>query len=206
MTTKPKLLAGHSRSSKQRAALRKEGAFQLKAVLADSDPPIWRRIQVPGKATLSFLHRVLQDAMGWENCHLHEFKIKGISYGSVAEGDDPFALDMRADKGFLLEDVLSESVKSFQYIYDFGDDWVHEITVEKRGLAEAGATYPVCLGGDRACPPEDCGGIDGYYANLEILKDMKHPDYEDVKEWMGRHDPARFNSELVNVRLKRLAK
>lgn len=206
MKTKMKRPSGHSKSARQASAVTKDGICQLKVVLAGSEPPIWRRIQVPGGLTLSALHSVLQAAMGWENYHLHEFKIWKGSYGSVAEGDDLFAMGMKTDKGVRLKDVLPEPTRTFEYIYDFGDDWIHEITVEKGSSPEAGTPIVLCLAGERACPPEDCGGIYGYYQNLEILKDPGHPDYEDVKDWMGRHDPERFDLDAVNRRLRRLPK
>ncbi len=206
MKTTRKLPSGLSRSSKKRASLRKEGTYQLKVELKGSNPPVWRRIQVPGDIPLSGLHLILQAVMGWENCHLHEFKIGKASYGSVAEGDDLFALDMKKDNGILLKDVLPAVTRTFQYVYDFGDDWIHEITVDKVSPPEAGAAPVVCLAGERACPPEDCGGIYGYYDYLEILKDPGHPEHEEIKEWMGRHDPARFDLDRVNARLKRLVK
>jgi hypothetical protein len=151
------------------------------------------------------LHNILQTAMGWENCHLHEFKIGRESYGSADEGDDLFAIGMKKDKGIRLKDALPPVSRTFEYIYDFGDDWVHEITVEKFFPPEIGSPRVLCLAGERACPPEDCGGIYGYYKYLEILKDPGHPDHEEVKEWMGRHDPARFDLERVNAKLKKFA-
>jgi hypothetical protein len=205
MKIKRQLPPGHSRSSKQRASPRKDGVYLLKVELEGSSPPIWRRIQVPGDITLGVLHSVLQEAMGWENCHMHEFKIGKDSYGSVGEGDDLFAMGMKKDKGMLLKDVLPSVTRTFQYIYDFGDDWVHKVTVEKMSPHEAGIPLVYCLEGERACPPEDCGGIYGYYDYLEVLKDPGHPEYEEIKEWMGRHDPARFDLDRVNARLKRLA-
>lgn len=206
MKNKMRIPAKSSRSSKQRATLRKEGAYQLKVELAESSPPIWRRFLVSGDISLSALHLVLQAVMGWENCHLHEFKIGGESFGSIAEGDDLFALGMKADKGIRLKDVLPAGIRTFEYIYDFGDDWLHEITVEKIATPEDGAPFAACLAGERACPPEDCGGIDGYYRNLEILEDPGHPDYEDVKNWMGRFDPESFDLDRANARLRRLVK
>ncbi|HPW16784.1 MAG TPA: plasmid pRiA4b ORF-3 family protein [Candidatus Aminicenantes bacterium] len=180
--------------------------YRLKIELVGSDPPIWRRIQVPGEITLSLLHKALQAAMGWENCHLHEFKIGEVSYGSAAESDDPFAIGLMEDKAVRLMDVLTPRTKNFEYVYDFGDDWVHKITVEDFATAEDSLPALRCLGGERACPPEDCGGIYGYYEYLEILKNPGHPEYEDIKEWMGRYDPERFDLDRVNTRLKRLSK
>ncbi len=133
--------------------------------------------------------------MGWKNRHLHEFKIGGASYGAVAEADELFAAQMRAEGRIKLKNVLPESLRSFQYIYDFGDDWIHEIIVEKRGRPKAGARYPLCLGGERACPPEDSGGIYGYHEKLKIIEDPDHLDHEDIKEWLGPHfDPIIIQS------------
>lgn len=204
MKPKPKLPAGRSRASKRKPIPFGGGAFQLKVTLAGSNPPIWRRIRVASALSLPALHSVIQEAMGWENCHLHEFKIGGASYGSVAEGDDLFAQGMKADRGIPLRDVLPAVTRTFEYIYDFGDDWTHEIIVEEFLHAEAGMPLAICLAGERACPPEDCGGIYGFYDYLEILKNPSHPEYEEIKEWMGRHDPARFDLDRVNARLKRL--
>jgi hypothetical protein len=206
MKTKMRIPAGHSKSARLRSAPQKEGAYQLLVVLSGSDPPIWRRIQVPGDISLAALHLVLQAVMGWENCHLYEFKIGRESYGSVAEGDHLFATGMKAAKGIRLKDVLPAGIRTFEYIYDFGDDWIHEIRVEKIATPEDEAPLAVCSAGERACPPEDCGGIHGYYRNLKILEDPGHSDYEDVKDWMGRYDPERFDLERANARLRRLTK
>ena len=206
MKTKMRIPAGHSKSARLRSVSPKAGACQLLVVLSGSDPPIWRRIQVSGEISLSALHLVLQAVMGWENCHLHEFKIGKESYGSIAEGDDLFATGIKTEKGIRLKHVLPQEARRFEYIYDFGDDWIHEITVEKIATPEDKAPLAVCLAGERACPPEDCGGIDGYYRNLQILKDPGHPDYEDIKPWMGRHDPERFDLDRANARLRRLTK
>jgi len=206
MKAKMPLPSGRANKARKKEPIKGNGVYRLRVELAGSDPPIWRRLQVPGEITLSSLHRVLQAAMGWENCHLHEFKIGKVSYGSAAESDDPFAIGLISDKGTCLKNVLTPRTKEFAYIYDFGDDWVHRITVEGFSAPESGPSGVRCLGGERACPPEDCGGIYGYYGYLEILKDPKHPEYEELKEWIGRHDPERFDIDRVNMRLKRLPK
>jgi len=207
MKAKTRLPSGHTKRARHASAVLKRGVYQLLVVLSGSDPSIWRRIQVPGSLTLAALHTVLQRAMGWEDSHLHEFIIGGASYGAVAEADSLFAAQMRAESRIRLRDVLPASVKSFRYIYDFGDDWIHEITVEKMGLPEDQASCALCLEGENACPPEDSGGIYGYYEKLAIAKDPKHPEHEDIREWVGsRFDPAFFNLEAVNRRLRGLAK
>ncbi len=206
MKVKPKTPVGHSRSSKVRAVPPGDGAFQLKVVLAGSDPPIWRRIRVLSDLSLWALHSVLQAVMGWEDDHLHEFKIGKASYGSADEADNLFAQGMKADTEISLRDVLPAVTRSFEYIYDFGDDWIHDITVEEFLPAETDAPPAICLAGERACPPEDSGGVNGFYWKLEVLADPSHPEYENVKDWMGRYDPARFELDRVNARLKRVIK
>jgi hypothetical protein len=207
MKAKMRLPSGHSKSARQASALTRDGLYQLKVVLAGSEPPIWRRIQVPGGFTLAGLHKVLQEAMGWEDDHLHEFFIGGASYGASAAADNLFAPDIRNESRIQLKDILPAAGKSFRYIYDFGDDWIHEITVEKIVLPAERVSYPLCLAGENACPPEDSGGIYSYYGKLEIIKDTKHPEHAEIKEWMGpRFDPSRFNLEAVNRRLRGLLK
>ena len=206
MKTKMRLPSGHSKSARQASAVTKDGIFQLKVVLAGSKPPIWGRIQVPGSLTLTVLHKVLQWAMGWEDDHLHEFVIGGTNYGASAPSDNLFAHEMRDESRVRLKDAIPPAGKSFRYIYDFGDDWIHEITVENTDLPDEGASYPLCLEGENACPREDSGGLYGYYGKLEIIKDTKHPEHEEIKEWMGsRFDPSFFSVEAVNRRLRGLA-
>lgn len=207
MKNKMRLPPGHSKSARQASAVTKDGICQLKVVLSGSSPLIWRRIQVPGSLTLAVLHKVLQWTMGWEDDHLHEFVIGGTNYGASAPSDNLFAPEMRDESRVRLKDVIPPAGKSFRYIYDFGDDWIHEITVEKIDLPEDRLSYPRCLEGENACPPEDSGGLYGYYGKLEILKDTKHPEHEEIKEWMGhRFDPSLFNLEAVNRRLRGLSK
>ena len=137
--------------------------YTLKITLDESNPPVWRRVQVTDVMTLGGLHATLQVAMGWEDCHMHEFKIKGTRYraGSpfVQVYDDEEGLD--EGKSFL-GDVLRRKGQRFSYWYDFGDDWMHTIKVEAISEPESGKHYPVCLDGAQACPPEDCGGLYGY--------------------------------------------
>lgn len=206
MKAKPQQPAESSKKARDRKQLQSTGVYLLKVELVGSDPLIWRRLQVPGEITLSLLHKVLQATMGWEDCHLHEFRIGKASYGSAAESDDPFAIGLQEDHGVRLTDVLTSRTRDFEYVYDFGDDWIHKITVERPASAEDGAPILLCLGGERACPPEDCGGLYGYYGYLKILKTPSHPEYDEIKEWMGRHDPERFDLDKVNARLKKLAR
>jgi hypothetical protein len=180
--------------------------YQLRILLLDSEPEIFRRVLVAGDTPLDTLHRVIQVAMGWTNSHLHEFHIKGVSYGDI-NMDDGMDMEGGEDESrFSLQEVATRVRSVINYAYDFGDDWEHKITVEK--IAEKDERfpgYPVCIEGQHAAPPEDCGGIFGYYENLEVLKDPDHEEYEDVLEWMGgQFDPDGFDIVGVNKELKKI--
>jgi hypothetical protein len=175
--------------------------YQMKISLRGVRPPIWRKILVRDDTRLDQFHYIVQYVMGWGNCHLHEFNIDGMSYSDPAMhiGDG-----VRNEKRYTLGKLVSEEKAKFFYMYDFGDAWEHAITLEKILPAESGKSYPICLKGKRACPPEDCGGVWGYEETLEILKDPSHPEYEDTIDWMGEgFDSERFDPEPINDGLKR---
>ncbi len=177
--------------------------YQLKATLKDTRPPIWRSLLVPSDFTLSQLHGVLQVAMGWEDRHLHEFQIGDQNFGIP----DPEASFMAActavsDKRIRLSKVLPGVGAKGWYLYDFGDEWVLRILVEKVLAPEPGAAYPACIGGRLNSPPEDCGGTYGYYNLLEAIKDPEHDQHELLVEWIGEaFDPDQFLPEKINRKL-----
>ncbi len=177
--------------------------YQIKVTLLDTDPPIWRRLLVPADLTLEQLHNVLQIAMGWEDCHMHEFRIGPQRYGTPdpmerAFGGPPTASERTAR----LFDVLARVGAKAVYTYDFGDSWDHQIVVEKRLAPEPGSAYPACLAGERHGPPEDCGGIPGFYNLLEAIRDPEHEEHEELLDWVGgSFDPDAFSVDEVNRRL-----
>lgn len=181
---------------------------RLKVTLGTS-PPVWRRLAVPSGTTLEQLHHVLQVAMGWEDCHLHQFVVGSARYGP-RDGflDDGWGTPPKNEATAKLSRVASAGT-SFGYEYDFGDGWQHQIVVEKVDEVVAGGTGtdgPVCLSGRRACPPEDCGGVWGYEHLLEVLAHPEHEEHEDMLEWVGGdHDPERFDVDEINARVHRLA-
>jgi len=180
-----------------------DSVLQMKITLRHAKPPIWRRILVPPEFSLGQLHAAIQLAMGWENCHLHEFMIDGESIG----GNDPLGFDDEGPSGagedsVRVGEVLGRERAKARYMYDFGDDWDHDIVVEKILPRDPEAMYPLCVAGKGACPPEDCGGVYGYMNLVAILADPKHAEYADMLEWVGGPiDPEAFSIEEANARL-----
>jgi len=175
---------------------------QLKITLRGvSRPPVWRRVLVPSDVTLGDLHEVIQQAMGWDNYHMHVFSVGGQEYGSP----DP-ELGHASDRNVLLSQLLTGPGDRLRYTYDFGDDWEHDIVLEEIRTAVPEETYPSCVAGKGACPPEDCGGAWGYAELKEILADPSHEDHQDMLEWLGldagkEFDPKKFSVTEVSARL-----
>ena len=164
------------------------GGLRLRAVLNWIEPPIWRLLEVPPGLTLGDLHRVIQIAFGWEDSHLHAFSM---------------ARQTIRDERTRLDEVFRRRKSSLVYEYDFGDSWIHVITLEER-LRENASPHVRCLDGARAAPPEDCGGVGGYENLLEVLADPDHEEHEDMVDWAEGYDPDDFVIEAVNRRLSRL--
>jgi len=178
--------------------------YQLKITLIYSDPAIWRRVVVPANFKLDRLHQVIQRVMPWTDSHLHQFIVRRTCYGRP----DPEFADKGSEtlneKHYTIADIAPGAKKKFIYEYDFGDGWEHEIVVEKVLPPDAGFKRVICLAGENACPPDDCGGIGGYYEMLKIIADPKHPDHGHMKEWLGgERDLARFDLDETNDALKR---
>ena len=183
--------------------------YQLRITLKWSKPPIWRRVLVRADTTLDRLHDVIQFAMGWTNSHMHQyFAGKGFAVTCYGKPDPGFAgmgSEMLNERRYTVVDLAPAPRRKFIYEYDFGDGWEHEVLVEKILSLDSTFKHPVCLAGENACPPEDCGGIGGYYNLLEILADPKHSEHETMKEWIGgEFDVARFDRNATNVWLKQL--
>lgn len=168
--------------------------IRLKVTLRGVKPPVWRRLLMPGTMTLGQLHTAIQAAMGWHDSHLHVFDIGGDAFGDRRSVDD-----VADEKRPTLNDLLKSGAVVFRYTYDFGDNWEHTIAFEKSDLPVEGETYPLCVGGKRNCPPEDCGGVWGYQRLLDILADPKHPEHADQLDWIGEEfDPNEFDLKRVN--------
>jgi hypothetical protein len=171
--------------------------YQFKVTLLESQPAIWRRILTPDE-TLDQFHEHLQTAMGWTNSHLHQFEIEGRLYGDpelLDDGmDDVEFVDSRTIK---LSDLVGgrRRLQQFLYTYDFGDGWEHAVEFEQEVLPDVGKEVPCCLDGQRACPPEDVGGVWGYEEFLAAILDPQHEEHDSYLEWIGgAFDPDSFNA------------
>jgi hypothetical protein len=146
---------------------------------------------VPTSITLKVLHDIIQAVMGWFDCHLWEFAIGKQRYGVPMDdhwGAEPPLVAAKVR----LRDVLMPRKTIIDYTYDFGDSWEHRLTVSNVRAGQPGVSYPRYIGGERNGPPEDCGGIPGFYELLEAIADPSHPSHAHVKEWAGDYDPTTF--------------
>ena len=168
----------------------------LRISLVDSNPEIWRRFQISNELMLGDLHRAIQIVMGWTNSHPHDFEIKGKRYSAKSDYGGPFDEPCGNEDETLIGDVLKQKRQKFAYIYDMGDDWQHKLVVEAIAEPIPGQHYPVCLAGENACPPEDCGGVWGYYRLLEILDDPDHDEYDEIEEWISDD----FDAETFDIK------
>lgn len=164
--------------------------YQFRIELYGTEPKIWRVIQVPQDYSFWDLHVAIQDAMGWLDYHLHVFSPKrNHSNRSIEIGIPESYEPTRIIPGWEIPitDLLVEPGEKIYYNYDFGDDWMHEVLLEGILMRDRTLKYPRCIAGERACPPEDCGGLPGYYNLLEILADPKHPEHKFQNEWLRNH-------------------
>jgi hypothetical protein len=174
--------------------------YQIKVTLLGTSPPIWRRLLVSADATLAQLHDLLQAAMGWEDCHMHEFSVGRRHFGRPDPEDRLMGIpSVENERTAHLSSVLGKGGAKAIYTYDLGDSWEHGIVLEKRLPSDPNTTYPVCTDGQLACPPEDCGGIPGFYDLVEVLSDPNHERHEEMRDWIGDDfDPQAFSVDKVN--------
>jgi hypothetical protein len=178
---------------------------QLKVTMEEIEPPIWRRLIVPVSLTLERLHDAIQAAIGWTNSHLHVFEIGDERIGVPYELGDLDEVYTRSGRTVKLGDVLDRGARQFAYEYDFGDSWRHVIEVEDVRLPGLDEPRLACIGGARAAPPEDSGGVPGYERLLEILFDPTHEEFNESHTWVGPHfAPERFDLEEINEQMARV--
>lgn len=180
---------------------------RLKIQLDDMDLPVIRRIEVPLTMRLADLHLVIQIAMGWENYHLYEFRVgRAVAYG-IPDPDWPESNTLSAKTATLADLLIHlKRNKTFHYLYDFGDDWMHTVKLEALAEADPEITYPRLLDAQGACPPEDCGGPWGYAHYLEAVADPDHEEHDDMIEWRGPgFDPSAIDEAAIRKEFTKFA-
>jgi len=183
--------------------------LQLKITLDETNPSIWRRLQVHQDMTFLELHITIQITMGWTNSHLFEFTVNDTT---ICLPNEELELDVNDNENVdasevTLQQFLNKPKQKYTYLYDFGDSWEHTIEFEKTVPQETWYTYPMCIDGEMNCPPENSGGVYGFYEKLEIVKDKDHSEYEEVSTWLGKHYyPELFIMENVNEELRQMDK
>jgi hypothetical protein len=176
----------------------------IRIELNGSDPLIWREVEAPTSITLKTLHNIIQAAMGWFDCHLWEFAIAKRRYGLPM--DEDWGTEPRLNAGKVrLRDVLAPRKTTIDYIYDFGDCWEHKLTVGNVRAGDPSLSYPRYVAGERNGPPEDCGGIPGFYDALDAAADPKHPNHADATEWLDGYEPDKIDKLPIKFALGRIA-
>ncbi|MBV6700222.1 plasmid pRiA4b ORF-3 family protein [Kitasatospora aureofaciens] len=166
-----------------------ETVHQLKVTMPDIEPVVWRRIHVYSHTPLSGLHALIQATMGWDDAHLYQFGAKWEQYGHNGH----------PASAYTVAQLMPAVGDGAGYVYDFGDEWVHHIVVEKIHRPAPNTHYPRCSAGARACPPEDCGGPLGYERTLRAIRSRSGPRYRELREWgLHRYNPAMFDRDEVN--------
>lgn len=184
-----------------------QNVYQFKIVLEGITPPIWRRIQVPENYTFWDLYVASIEVMGWGGGHLHDFSTIDSDYAAVERIKTPLPeCEFDDEEEYYVErkEKISDwfgpgKNKKMRFTYDFGDNWDHLIILEDILPRENKTEYPICVKGKRACPPEDCGSIPGYYHLLDVMKNKKHKEYKELVEWLGGEpfNPEEFNVEEI---------
>lgn len=176
----------------------------LRIDLKGSDPPIWRLVEVPTSITLKVLHNIVQVTMGWMDSHLWEFRTDGTTYGLPVDEDWATSPRKSADRTRLRE-VIRPGTTTIAYNYDFGDSWEHLLTISDVRAGDPTIGYPRFVDGERDCPPEDCGGIPGYYEMLEARADAAHPNHAEINDWLDGFNPDELDVFSIEVALGRIA-
>lgn len=182
---------------------------RLRITLSDTDPVIWRTVDVPVEASLKMVHDIIQAAMGWQDYHLWEFEADDRRYGLP----DPEWPDdtLTAAKSVKLKTLIDRGVRQLDYTYDMGDNWHHVVTIEAIEAGKPDTKYPRYIGGERRGPPEDCGGTPGFETFLDAIADPKHPDHAELIDWYagcygGTFQPDTVDELITKLRIGDIAK
>ena len=183
-----------------------EPVARLRIELQGPEPKIWRRVDVPLSTTLAALHGIIQVAFRWTDSHLHEFLVGQRVYGVPSPEDSFYERKVYKSTAILLKKLVDRGADRFLYVYDFGDDWRHDVIIEEVRDGEADTEYPRFVDGARRCPPEDVGGPGGFMDFLEAVLDPGHEEHRRMIEWCGgSFDPADIDEDMVRLILRDFA-
>ena len=177
----------------------------IKITLQESEPAIWRRVAITDDISLERLHDIIQAAMGWFDCHLHEFHVGERIYGAPGPDFDDMGLPVLKESGLKLKTLVKQGVERIEYVYDFGDHWVHDVEIESVGSFDADRKYPCYIDGQNPCPPEDVGGMGGFCYFLEAIRDPDHEEHDEMTEWADGYDPDTLDVERIRIGLDMIA-
>jgi len=181
--------------------------LQFKVTLLEVEPPIWRRIQIQ-EGTLADLHELIQASFGWQNCHLHQFTIAGEYFAPLPPDDLRFDLgrETHDEAAAPLAALLAGSPRKagWLYEYDFGDSWRHEVRFEGHVPRDPKSKYPLCVDGERACPPEDIGGPWGFADFLDAIADPNHERHDELLDWCGPYNPLKFDPKAATRAMRKV--
>lgn len=186
-----------------------ETVARLCITLSDTDPAIWRTVDVPVEASLKMLHDIIQAAMGWQDYHLWEFEADDRRYG-LPDPDWPDDT-LTAAKNVKLKTFIDRGIRQLDYTYDMGDNWHHTVAIEAIGPGQPGTKYPRYIDGQRRGPPEDCGGTPGFETFLDAMANPKHPDHAELTDWYagcygGTYNPETIDELITKLRFGDIAK
>lgn len=173
--------------------------YTLRIKLRGITPGIWRKIEVPSSVKLTSLAEIIITAMGWHNSHLHQFVTKGrAEYYATAKKDDDeddfWGMHRLWGGDYTIAHLLKAEKEKVTFEYDFGDGWEHDVVLSKvEDYADGEPLVVRLIGGKRACPPEDCGGVWGYNDLCEVMQHPYSKRAKEMKQWLGyRFDPEEF--------------
>ncbi|MBK5933359.1 pRiA4b ORF-3-like protein [Rhodovulum imhoffii] len=179
---------------------------RIRIDLEGLEPRIWRRVEVSLSTNLRALHELIQAVMPWEDCHLYQFALGDRVYGEPDPDDAHWGHKVYQAKGLRLSTLVNSGVTELLYTYDFGDDWRHRVVIEAVEPAAPGVDYPVFLGGERRCPPEDVGGLPGFMDFLEAVSNRQHPRHKEMLHWDGGPFlPTDFGEAEIVKRVRKIA-
>lgn len=183
-----------------------ESIARVRIELERTDPVVWRELDLPLSTTLATLHDIIQVVRRWQDYHLHEFLVGDKIYGEPDPDDDLYERKVYKEKGMRLATLIERDLRDFLYVYDFGDNWRHRITIGDVRQGEPGAEYPRFVAGARRAPPEDVGGITGFEEFLEAMADPEHEQHQLMLDWQGElFDPEDIEERWISMIIENFA-